>query len=191
MKLLFYSITILLGILAVIGWQQANSLNYQIAVRDATIDNLMVSLWQAEDKPPEIQTVVIEKPVQVESTIYGEQPIYVDRPVEIPVDKELTDFQDLADLQQFVDSIGIIVVFNETGLLGCYDNALFYWRKAYEQGKRVYIQSVEPPEYNRYFTKRTQQPDEGHIVISAVIGRQLYWVDPSSAEVILRGELLK
>ena len=178
-----YIIVILLLILAVIGWHQANSQKQEIAVRDATIDNLMVSLRQAEDKPPEIQTVVVEKLVEVEKVVY------LDRTVEKY--KVLTDFQNLADLQQFVDSIGIIVVFNETGLLGCYDNALFYWRKAYEQGKRVYIQSVEPPEYNRYFTKRTQQPDEGHIVISAVIGRQLYWVDPSSAEVILRGELLK
>lgn len=35
-----YLLIILLAILAIIAWQQANSLNYQVAVRDATIDNL-------------------------------------------------------------------------------------------------------------------------------------------------------
>lgn len=191
MKILLYSVIALFGVLAVIGWQQANALSYQITVRDATIDNLMGSLSQAQNKIPEIVYLVEEKPVVIEKLVYQEKPVYIDRPIEKLVYKELTDFQNLAELQQFVGKIGIVVVFDEAGTLGCYDNALFYWRQAYEQGKRVFLDSVEPAEYNRYFTKRIQRPDEGHIVVGVVIGRRLYWLDPSTAEIILRGGLLK
>jgi len=64
-----YIIAILLLILAVIGWQQANSLSYQIAVKDATIDNLMVSLRQARNKPPEIRYIEVEKIIEVRTEI--------------------------------------------------------------------------------------------------------------------------
>ena len=148
--------------------------------------------------------------------IFNTEPIYIDRPVETkvpyPVEKVVfrdiirptTDFQSLEEFQQFVDSIGTVVIVDwykgfsidwKTMTVAspgsCYEAALYYWQRAYKQGKRVYLQSVEPAEYNAHFTKRIQPYYEGHIVISAVIGRQLYWVDPASAEVILRGELLK
>ena len=77
------------------GWYLNESLNYQVAARQATIDNLMVSLRQARDKPPEIQTVVVEKPI--EKIVYETKTVYLDRPVEITKYPEWKTFNTIED----------------------------------------------------------------------------------------------
>ena len=153
----------------------------------------------------DFQPQVVEVPVDRMVVAYRdwvitiEKPIYIDREVKVPypvekivekiVYKPTTDFQSLKEFQAFVDSIGAIrMAFGTEDT--CYERALFYWRKAYEQGKRVYIQSVIPLEYNQYFTKGYLPIyGEGEIVVSAIIGKQIYWANPATAEVILRGDV--
>ena len=167
------------------------------------------------DFQPQVITQTIEVPVEKIVIEYQdrevikvvEKPIYIDREVKVfyPVEKIVekvaykptTDFQSLAEFQQFVDSIGIVIIVDwdkgfsttdkSTGK--CYDAALYYWQRAWEQGKRVYLDSVAPIEYNQFFTKRQQPSYEGHMLISVAIGRELYWLDPSTAEIVWRAHL--
>ena len=82
-RLITYSAIVILGVLAILGWQQANSLGQELVVRDATIANLMVSLKQVQDKPPEIRLIdrLSPYPVEVEKVIT--KTVYLDRPMPV------------------------------------------------------------------------------------------------------------
>ena len=140
MKKLNWLLIIGLGIWAVIGWQQANSLSQGLVVKDITIGNLMVSVKQAQNKPPDI--VVIEKPV--EKIIYQTAYLSIDRFIIIT----LSTYQGNIDLDYLLDKVeyGIYshryFALNPTPRAGSVEYNL-EWVEIYEQFKAIILEIKE------------------------------------------------
>ena len=184
MKLVYALTCCLLGGLIIIIGYKVDDLKYQLEVSESWGNHGEIEsiYWQEEYraaerryqellKVPVIKEIVIEKPV--------------DRIIEkeIEVYKDLLDFASYKELRQFVDDVGIYLSLDGE----CYDATLSYWRMARDKGYRVHIETVLPDEYNYWFKERRLEYGEGHIIIMTVIGRDIYWIDPSTAELVKRG----
>ena len=169
-------------------------------------------LVQATSKPQviiehEIHTVyeVIERVEYepVEKVVYEPVDKVIERIVYEPVEKvivkrieipqPLRHFQDPAELEQWLGNIGVLdirfdVVDKETDQhikrFDCDDYALRLQEKALRDGYMMSFEVVRRVEYNDLFKHKQLLDSAIHAVNSAIIGNEVYYVEPQTHEVV-------
>ena len=120
-----YILVILLGILAVIGWQQANSLSYQIAEKDYQIElkNQDIAHWEEVNDSWVIEYNTVKDVADFWANAYQQaqdrysellahpKPVYyetiVEKQVAVEVPREIRPFQSLDELRGWLDGYEI------------------------------------------------------------------------------------
>jgi len=140
---------------------------------------------------PTVQARVIE----TNTVQYVEKPVtvvkYVDRVQKAPL--ELRNFKDLAELQQWLKDVNTntttIYLERPGAAIDCDDFALALQRKALEGGFLMSFQIIEPGRYNSLFEGAKIPPNTLHAINLAIIGNNVYYIEPQTGEVVLAAQL--
>ncbi len=177
----YFAITIL-GILAIVGLQQANSLNQELAVRDAIIDSLQKQVtdlsdsyvkmlnnynetWVALNTEIARNRVLRENPVTIEI----EKVVYLDRPVERVVIQY--------PVWQIFETIGDVPVASVAGLQPdiCLWVAQTLQQSSLNDG---YLVSIALAYDHYYYGKYVTDASDGHAGLLVETKQGWYFIDP-------------
>ena len=136
-KFIIYSIIILFGVLALIGWQQANSLSAKLQADDMVINGLIKSLKQQQngydalldskytllldynDLTEQYATLSIAYTKSKLNPVIREVPVYLDRIVEREIIKIPRQFESVEEAQTWLDknNLSIVLIADENGVI--------------------------------------------------------------------------
>jgi len=141
---------------------------------------------------------VVYKPVNrfKESIVYRPVEKVVIRRVETP--QPLYHFQNLVELEQWLENFGELDIrFNvaeeETGQLikefDCDDYALRLQEEALRDGYIISFEVIRYREYNDLFKQKRLPYGATHAVNSAVVGNEVYYIEPQTHEIVFAAYL--
>lgn len=107
------------------------------------------------------------KPVEVEKVIVEQ----------VEVSKELHYFESLDELEQWLSGISIFAS-------DCDDFAIELQRKALKDGYILSFEVIYPSEYNSLFKQKRLPSGIAHAINLAVIGNEVYYIEPQTNEVV-------
>lgn len=132
-----------------------------------------------------VETVVYEP---VETIVYEE----VEKPVvqKVEVLQKIAPFESLASLEQWLGNTAVINIgFSIAGQNGpdtrfdCDDYATGLQAKALQDGYLISVEVIRPAEYNALFQQKQLPEGEIHAINSAIIGNEVYFIEPQTKEV--------
>ncbi|KKN11735.1 hypothetical protein LCGC14_1023630 [marine sediment metagenome] len=123
--------------------------------------------------------VYIEKIVEV--VVEVEKIVEIEKIAEVPI--ELRDFESLEELREWVGE-GRFFLFGDTD---CDDYALYLQKKGMKDGYLINFEAILPDEYNGLFEK--MEIDELHAINLVIIDNAVYYIEPQTREIVLRGYL--
>ncbi len=130
-------------------------------------------LMQATAKPQVVVEAVVEyKAIEIERI--------VETKVETVVIQPVRHFESLNELESWLSGV-IIVSWGD-----CDDYALIMQELALSQGYIISFEVIYPDEYNPLFETQLDKP---HAMNLAVIGNEIYYIEPQTMEIVLRGYL--
>ncbi|GAJ18630.1 unnamed protein product, partial [marine sediment metagenome] len=106
--------------------------------------------------------------------------------------KPLREFQSLEELEQWLENIGVLdigfdVVDKETGqhiqTFDCEDYALRLQEKALRDGYIISFEIIHSAEYNALFKQKRMPADTIHAINSAILGNEVYYIEPQTHEI--------
>ncbi len=119
----------------------------------------------------------VEKPVTVVK--------YIERVTRVAV--ELRNFSDLEELKQWlieVDANTTTIYFQSPGdTVDCDDYAIALQQKALADGYLISLEIIETSEYNRLFKSNELPPNSLHAINLAIIGNDIYYIEPQTGEI--------
>lgn len=139
-----------------------------------------------------LRLIVVEnQPVEVEYKPYlvtEKIPVYVERVVEVEVvvevEKELRDFESRQKLQEWLDRHTIALLNGD-----CDDAAYQLQRLALSDGYIMNFEKIDWNEYNQLGFKYKLAMGTYHAINSAVIGNELWFIEPQTQEIKLAAGL--
>lgn len=150
----------------------------------------------------EPQVVTETQVVEVEKVVYKtlEKVVPVEKVVEVPVEKvvikevplELRDFSSLEELDGWLFDTPKIIIFGGNAgnsLFDCDNFALGLQQEAINNGYLLNFENIEYKEYNSLFKKMKIKSSELHAINLAIIGNDVYYIEPQTDEVVWRGKL--
>lgn len=126
--------------------------------------------------PPEISYYPVDQVVVVEKIVEVERVEYVDRIKEVPIMPR--NFETLEELEEWL-SVRAFIAFGD-----CDDWALALQGFALEDGYLLNFKVITPGEYNKLFKLKVPL-DEVHAINLALIGNEIWYIEPFNKEVQL------
>ena len=120
-----------------------------------------------------------------------EKPVYIMKEIEVPVEIPvvLKDWDSLESLEEFLinddtektviiiaDSEGKIIFDNQ-----CEEYALQLRDRAMATGMYLSVAALHPKEYEKWYSKQAK-PNQYHAICIAVIGNELWYIEPQTDE---------
>lgn len=107
----------------------------------------------------------------------------VEKPVPSYVPQVQSHFSSLEELNRWLGTVDIWAS-------SCGGYALGLQQRAWGRGYILSVEVIFSSEYNQLFKQKLSLPeDEAHFINLAVIGREVYYIEPQTKEVVLRGYL--
>jgi len=149
------------------------------------------SVGQATFEPQTVlvtETKVEYQPVVRTMVEYVDRPVpvvrYVERVEKVPI--ELRDFSDLEELKRWLeDKMNVTTIYFQlpSTEVDCDDYALDMQHKALADGYIMSFEVIGRSEYNALFKAKLPDSQSLHAINSAIIGNDVYYIEPQTGEV--------
>lgn len=118
----------------------------------------------------------------IERAVY--EPVEVEKVIveQVEVSKELHYFESLDELEQWLSSVSIFAS-------DCDDFAIELQNQALKNSYIVSFEVIYPSEYNRLFKQKRLPGGIVHAINLAVIGNEVYYIEPQTHEVVFAAYL--
>ena len=127
------------------------------------------------------QIEYVEKPIYIERIVEIEVEVPIEVLIEVPI--ELRDFGSAEELREWLGE-GRLFLFGDTD---CDDYALYLQKKGLKDGYLINFETILPDEYNKLFEK--MEIKELHAINLVIIDNAVYYIEPQTREIVLRGYL--
>ena len=143
---------------------------------------------------PDISGPKVEsKVVEISTIVYVDRPVIEIRQVEAPskASANLRNFESLDELKQWLAISGdsTTIFMSVDGKVDCDDYALALQQRALADGYMISFQIIHAADYNQVFTGIKVPPDVLHAVDLAVIGNDVYYIEPQTNEIVFAANL--
>jgi len=155
---------------------------YEVITVDRVIEK---AIYTPVDKV--IETVVY-KPV--EKIVYEQ----VEKPVvkEVEIARTLTYFENIGDFKQWLDGVNLVQIGfnvidqnnNNITKFDCDDYARSLQDKSLQDGYIISFEVIRASEYNSMFKEKRIPSGAIHAVNSAIIGNEVYYIEPQTKEIV-------
>ena len=132
---------------------------------------------------PEIVYVDHYLPYPEPYPVIEERIVEVEKVVEVPT--KIRNFESVEELEAWLDGFGVWFVGSTDGKTPCGDWALVLQKRALENEYLLNVDVITRVEYNNMFKKMHLEYGVFHAINSAVIGRDVYYIEPQNFEVKL------